>query len=436
MNIKKIGTTTLCLLLGGLLAACTESNIDKKEDPHSKNKQTAATDIDNTNDSDADKVLHLKNYTDLVNFYNEHGKYVEKLLSKNNIDYYSSNNKSFIASKTKSYKKFEKEYKQSLYAGTNVEFDKGSGSAFIEIDKEFHKDLKPTLDDPYINTIANIFASSVPGSSEAKFIEQLSNAISDTISTGEISQIDYLGGSETITIKTWLKDNTITINTTFSKPFTITPKAPLTKEYSTVAEFDAMEAALINFSAETERASMYENVQLDESNKSTRPKYTINYDRSDSDRFSESIGFDFGSFATEEPFYEDEYTNFTFTDAMKTDFGKFVDVLNKLIEFDINKYMTNEQLMDEIQSRMMANLLKYEDVLGDSLPIPGISFDFIKLSSFDHSDYCYIYAKPEELDIHNNLYDYSIADPYIGKGYYEVGIDINRSVIAEGITSK
>lgn len=100
--------------------------------------------------------------------YNKYGTSIEKILSENKIDYYISDNKYFIASKSKTYTQFEKEYKQLLYAGTSTNFDEGFGDSFIKITKEFNKSVAPTLEDTYIKTIADLYNSVIYAKPEEK----------------------------------------------------------------------------------------------------------------------------------------------------------------------------------------------------------------------------------------------------------------------------
>lgn len=439
MKIKKLGILTICILIGLSTVAC-KKNTDKGMDSSSENVQSTLTDNNEENEnnsSDKAQTIKLASYNDVVNWYKKYGGSIEKILSENNIDYYISNNKSFIASKEKTYTQFEQEYKQSLYGGTSIDFNEGSGKSFIEISKEFNKSVEATLKDPYIKTIADLYVLNVPNIDEQKFVEELSECISTTISTGEPCQINYMNNSKYSLITTQIEESTITLNASFYESFTITPKEVITKEYKTIKDFDAVEDTLTDFSYDNP-VNKYEHVKVNKADKNNMTQYTIDYDRNDSDSFSETLGFRFGGFTDIDSYdeYSGEYADFKFTDTMKADFNKLVDVLSKLIELDVNKYMTNEQLMNEIQARIIAYSLEYEDVFKDSLPIPGADFAFTRIITFDSSEYSIIYADPEDLDIWNHLYDSSVVDPYEGRGYYEIGIDINRPVIAEGITSK
>lgn len=316
------------------------------------------------------KVIELSEYKEVYELSKNIGIEIEELLEKHQVDYISSNNKSFIFSKDISYKKFDKDYFNFFMYNIDVNYIGGRGKFDLIIDKEFHKDLKADIKENYIALMYDIYKEFNPLVKEEDFINQLDEAITkcrngayNAIITGENSSI--------VVSK---KDTVIDICMKVQKEIKIEPLTLTIKEYDTIKEFEEKNENLFNNNKNQNKALL----------KNLNYRYTYLYESFMKNKFSEDIGFKFRQINK----YKDYGTTTSSTlngKVVKIDNSTY-EYLDELIEkfkldfgFYIGMYMDKNQFADEIQKiALRENVFENDEVndrfdlnLEPTLPIPG-----------------------------------------------------------------
>lgn len=432
---KKIISLWLILVLGLSLAACNKS---KEDDNDGGKANMVKEDISGVSEEEViQKEIRLNDYNEVEQFYIKSGSKIEEILKQCGIEYVSSENKSFIASTNDVYKKYEKEYKQLFTSSTDVDFESGEGLYSIEMSYEMHDELKPTLEDSFIKVMYEIYKTSDSNISEEKFIKALNELIS-------IEGEGLTDKTESYYIYVSKSDSSYTLHMSYDLPLIIKQREVFTKEYATVADFENyfynalppsyIKKQIIYGEIQDSKFPYY---QLDESNTTSKPAYTMSYQISNNDLFGERYGMTMTGFVHNNiiSYYEDRFP-FVIGDKMISDMEQFIDILSSMIGFDISKYMSAKQLLSEVQTFIIKDVVEYSSSINHNLPIPGSEFR-ASCDVFEESSYGFYYGGYDTCDrLYGRFYDTSISGQYSDRPFYDIDLFISQPVKAEGITHK
>ena len=317
---------------------------------------------------------------------------------------------------------------------TRIHYGEGVGYFNITMEKEFHIDLEPTLDDSYINVMATLYKERFKDSIDENFMNELSNIIEEAKSTGYTTEI--ISDSSDFIIKATIDGSTVELFLNYDKPIQMAqPVEAIVNEIPTVAEFNDRNLQLSYHGRYSDPYKNLENVKIDDSK--WQHVYGIDYSQNDTDSFSEELTFEFYTanldkeyegidyeHSIEDPVYEANEETITY-------FSKALDIFSETLGFDIKDYMTTEQILAEFQTINMRNNCEFigftSQSINDSLPIPGFTYSFVKTDSI------YEFAGIYE----NSMKLYELDENgYSNKTAYEITFKIHRPVVAEGITRK